>query len=338
MHRHSLVPIIRLHLRVTSQAAVFTYRLQHPWRQLAISSFSQWSGMSLSPCNSNQDSNEPEVTQKLLETLSSSFGTQQKPSEAWRVELGKVVDSLLGMEFSHGQITELFGLQPRLAPQPRLIVVSELLLLGLNADATLKILQKCPEMLRLTAKQLRDRKNYLRRLGLEEECLQQVVRLCPDIFSLPRKRIDSLVWLLKEKCLFTVEQVSKILQSCPSILLKEPYNLEYKFQYAYFKMGIKHQKIVKPGLFQTPLAEIKNRHTFLERMGLYQTPDKKGQTQIVNPKLKDIIRISERDFLAKMACSTNQEYEVFKKLYSREEEEQAMTSEDEDSDGEGPEN
>lgn len=79
---------------------------------------------------------------------------------------------------------------------------------------------------------------------------------------------------------------------------------------------------MKSGFFQASLAELKNRSIFLERLGLYQTPDKKGQTQIVNPKLKTLIRASETDFVTKVACSTIEEYEVFKKLLAREEQQE----------------
>ncbi|XP_065413139.1 transcription termination factor 4, mitochondrial isoform X2 [Chrysemys picta bellii] len=248
-----------------------------------------------------------------------------------------MLDSFSDMGFSNAQIIQLFGLQPKLAPQTRLAVVSELLLLGLDADSTLRVLQKSPEVLRMTAQQLRHRADYLRRLDLGEENLQRVVSHCPSIFTLSWKKIDAVVQVFKEKCIFTADQVTEILHRCPNVLLEEPHDLEYKFQYVYFRMGVKHKAVVKSGLFRTPIAEVKNRHIFLERLGLYQTPDKKGQTQIVNPKLKEIIRVSEGDFLAKIAHSSLEEFEVFKKLLAREEGEgdQDIASEETDSASEG---
>lgn len=99
-------------------------------------------------------------------------------------------------------------------------------------------------------------------------------------------------------------------------------------QYAYFRMGVKHTEIVKSGFFQVSMAEVKNRHIFLERLGLYQTPDKKGQTQVVNVKLKSIIRASKSDFVTKMACSSIEEYEIFKILLAREKEQEDTVKED----------
>ncbi|XP_035755957.1 transcription termination factor 4, mitochondrial, partial [Egretta garzetta] len=72
-------------------------------------------------------------------------------------------------------------------------------------------------------------------------------------------------------------------------------------------------------------------HIFLERRGLYQTPHK-GQTQTSNPKLKDILQLPEKDFLASLAHATPEEYEVFKKLLAREEKEEEEEEEEEDRD------
>lgn len=89
--------------------------------------------------------------------------------------------------------------------------------------------------------------------------------------------------------------------------------------------------IVKTDLLQYPVTKIKQRHVFLERLGRYQTPDKKGQTQVPNPLLKDILRVSEAEFLARTAVSSAEEFEVFKKLLAREEEESEGCVADEES-------
>lgn len=94
-------------------------------------------------------------------------------------------------------------------------------------------------------------------------------------------------------------------------------------------MGVQQKEMVKARLFRMPFAELRNRHIFLERRGLYQTPHK-GQTQTSNPKLKDILQLPEKDFLASLARSTPEEYEVFKKLLAQEEEEEEEDDEDED--------
>lgn len=72
--------------------------------------------------------------------------------------------------------------------------------------------------------------------------------------------------------------------------------------------------------------------------GTLPDPHKKGQTQVPNPLLKDVLRASEAEFLARTACSSAEEFEVFKKLLAREEREEPRNhwpgdrEEDEDED------
>uniref|UniRef100_A0A8C5T6W7 Mitochondrial transcription termination factor 4 n=1 Tax=Malurus cyaneus samueli TaxID=2593467 RepID=A0A8C5T6W7_9PASS len=209
-------------------------------------------------------------------------------------------------------------LQPRLDPERREAAAAQLLLLGLS-----------PALLRLPTERLRERAEELRRLGLDGGRLQRAVSRCPQLFHVPRKRLEAAVRLLRERCLFTAEQLREVLGTCPAVLLEEPRTLHHQFQYAYFRMGVRQKEMVKARLFRMPFAELRNRHIFLERRGLYETPHK-GQTQTSNPKLKDIVQLPVKDFLASLALSTPEEYEVFKKLLAREEEEEEKEEEDVD--------
>ena len=83
-------------------------------------------------------------------------------------------------------------------------------------------------------------------------------------------------------------------------------------------MGVKQQEMVKSRLFRYTLDEVRHRHSFLERRGLYQTPDKKGQTVILNPKLDSILSVDQSTFLADVALASAEEYDVFKRLMARE--------------------
>lgn len=106
-------------------------------------------------------------------------------------------------------------------------------------------------------------------------------------------------------------------------------------QYVFFRMGVKQEEIVKSKLFRCSLEEVRHRHCFLERRGLYQTPDKNGQTTIVNPKLDCILNVDEETFLTQLAKASAEEYDVFKRLVAREwkeEERQLLSSEAESDD------
>lgn len=106
-------------------------------------------------------------------------------------------------------------------------------------------------------------------------------------------------------------------------------------QYVYFRMGVKQAEMVKAKLFRFTLDEVRNRHSFLEHRGLYQTPDKNGQTIIINPKLDSVLNPDEDTFL-KVANASAEEYDVFKRLVEREwqQQEQQLGSYVAESDGE----
>uniref|UniRef100_A0A8B9MCK0 Mitochondrial transcription termination factor 4 n=1 Tax=Accipiter nisus TaxID=211598 RepID=A0A8B9MCK0_9AVES len=236
---------------------------------------------------------------------------------------------LRAMGFSEEQARRLLGLRPRLGPRHPEAAAAQLLLLGLSAEAAVGLLERSPALLELPAERLQGRAGELRRLGLDGGQLQRAVRRCPQLFTVPRKRMAAAVRLLRERCLFTAEQLKEVLGTCPAVLLEEPRRLHHHFQYVYFRMGVQQKEMVKARLFRMPFAELRNRHIFLERRGLYQTPYK-GQTQTSNPKLKDILQLPEKDFLASLARSTPEEYEVFKKLLAQEEEEEEEEDEEDE--------
>ncbi|XP_065496020.1 transcription termination factor 4, mitochondrial [Caloenas nicobarica] len=232
--------------------------------------------------------------------------------------------ALRAMGFSEGQTRRLLALQARLGPQRReaaAAAAAQLLLLGLSAEAALALLERSPALLRMPTERLQERAAELRRLGLDGGQLQRALGRCPQLFTAPRRRLAAAGRLLRERCLFTAEQLREVLRTCPSVLLEEPRRLHHHFQYAYFRMGVSQKEMVKARLFQMPFPELRKRHIFLERRGLYQTPYK-GQSQTSNPKLKDILQFPEKDFLASLACASAEEYDVFKRLLAREEEEE----------------
>ncbi|XP_004484407.1 transcription termination factor 4, mitochondrial [Dasypus novemcinctus] len=268
---------------------------------------------------------EPECRTNLTPHL------PEKPTPVAQGSWGpEVIDCLLGMGFSDAHVSDLLSAQPGAGSRQSLDIIAELILLGLNPEPVCVALKKSPQLLKLPVVQMKKRSSYLRKLGLGEGKLRRVLQCCPEIFTMHQRAIDDIVGVLKDKCLFTVQQVTEILYRCPSVLREDPDKLEYKFQYAYFRMGIKHQDIVRTEFLQFSITKIKQRHIYLERLGRYQTPDKKGQTQICNPLLKDILRVSEAAFVARTACSSAEEFEVFKKLLAREQdrESESCTSAD----------
>ncbi|XP_074544949.1 transcription termination factor 4, mitochondrial [Halichoeres trimaculatus] len=217
--------------------------------------------------------------------------------------------------------------------------LTALFVLGLNPSSVLKLLEKCPELFTVKESLLQQRIGNLRKLGLVEGSLQRVVAYYPQILTVPLKTVKHVVMFLRERCLFTVQQVTDILRESPAVVVENTGQLEYKFQYVYFRMGVKQAEMVKARLFRFTLDELRCRHCFLERRGLYETPDKKGQTLIINPKLESILNVSEDAFLTDVAMASAEEYDVFKRMMAREwrEEQEQMGSIEAESDNDDEE-
>ncbi|XP_051262007.1 transcription termination factor 4, mitochondrial [Dicentrarchus labrax] len=236
------------------------------------------------------------------------------------------LQSLLDMGFTDTQAERVYDTMSKLkggsAAKHALSTLTALFVLGLNPSSVLKLLEKCPELYTVQDSQLQQRLSNLRKLGLVEGSLQRLVAHYPQILIVPVKTIKNVVLFLREKCLFTVQQVKDILRESPAIVVENTDQLEYKFQYVYFRMGVKQATMAKYKLFRFTLDEVRHRHCFLERRGLYQTPDKRGQTVIINPKLDTILNVDQDTFLADVAKASAEEYDVFKRLMAREWQEQ----------------
>ncbi|KAI4888169.1 hypothetical protein NFI96_014754 [Prochilodus magdalenae] len=230
--------------------------------------------------------------------------------------------SLAEMGFSEPQAEMVYDGAKKNRCKNEAPILAGLLALGLNPTSVVKILEKCPELYTVKESQLQQRIANLRKLGLLEGSLQRVISHYPHILALPVKRVSGVSRVLKEKCRFTTQQVTDILRDSPNVVQEEHTRLEYMFQYAYFRMGCRQAEMVKAKLFQLSMEELQCRHGFLERRGLYQTPDKKGQTLVLNPLLKDFLPVSEETYLSKIAAATQEEFNVFRKLMAREQEEQ----------------
>lgn len=250
------------------------------------------------------------------------------------------VRSLLDMGFSDSQVEHIYETISKnrsgSTAKHALSTLSALIVLGLNPSSVLKLVEKCPELYNIKDSQLQQSIGNLRKLGLVEGSLQRVVTHHPQILTMKMKKINHLVLFLKEKCLFTTQQVTDILRNSPAVIQEDLEQLHYKFQYVYFRMGVKQAEMVKSRLFRFTLDEVRNRHCFLERRGMYETPDKKGQTTVVNPKLSSILCVDQDSFVTQVAKATAEEFDIFQRLMAREWlEEEPLTDFDSISDEEG---
>lgn len=57
-----------------------------------------------------------------------------------------------------------------------------------------------------------------------------MLQCCPDVFCAPQQTLERVVSVLRERCLFSAQQVTQVLHRCPHVLQEDPQELEYKFQ------------------------------------------------------------------------------------------------------------
>uniref|UniRef100_A0A673YQ69 Mitochondrial transcription termination factor 4 n=1 Tax=Salmo trutta TaxID=8032 RepID=A0A673YQ69_SALTR len=224
------------------------------------------------------------------------------------------LQALLDMGFTDNQVDQLLeAATKRRGGQSEHASSIPMALMALFSSS---VLEKCPELFYVKGTQLQQRMDNMRRLGLLEGNLQRVVSHYPQILTLPLRRVNTVARFLREKCAFTDD-------------LGE---LEYKFQYTYFRMGLKQTEMVKSKLFWVTMA------------GQYQTHVKNGQTLIINPKLNDILAIAEETYLTDIAMATLEKFEVFQKLMAiewqeeddeQEREKRTNSDDDDDDDEEG---
>ncbi|KAE8604523.1 hypothetical protein XENTR_v10014732 [Xenopus tropicalis] len=230
------------------------------------------------------------------------------------------VQELLDLGFNEEQSGRILALKPRRGdPWHTVSCTKELLLIGLKPQAALKMLEDSKELRKATVRELRDRTENLRSLGLGEGFLQRSLSRCPALLSLPRSHVLAAAKCLRQRCQFSALQLTDILRFSPEALTYDPSYLEEAFQYVYFRMGASHKDIITSGLFQTSLDEIRVRHQFLERLGRFLPPDKKGVSPPSNPKLKEVTALSDSDFLAHVARVSPEELHTFRKIFAREE-------------------
>ncbi|TSU88989.1 Transcription termination factor 4, mitochondrial [Bagarius yarrelli] len=220
------------------------------------------------------------------------------------------MQSLAEMGFSESEAEMVYEAARKYRWKHDVPALTVLFSLGLNPESVLKILEKCPELYSFKEAQLQQRVVNLRKVGLIEGSLQRVISHYPQILSFQVKRVNAVSRLLREKCQFTAQQMADILRDAPRVVEEEPACLEYMFQYVYFRMGCRQADMVKAKLFRLTLEELRCRHSFLERRGLFQTPDKKGQTLISNPRLKDILNVSQEVYLTNIAKASQEEFQV----------------------------
>ncbi|XP_053957736.1 transcription termination factor 4, mitochondrial [Anastrepha ludens] len=135
----------------------------------------------------------------------------------------------------------------------------------------------------------------------------------------------------------TDKNVWKLLMNCPDVLEQSQRSIEEKVQYLKNVMRVEIPEILKSEALSKSLEEIRCRHVFLERLGLFKPrplkvdPDEPTK----NPRLYQITNTSDKAFATKVCHVSLMEFEAFQELFDREQlRKQSADDADEDEDWE----
>lgn len=125
----------------------------------------------------------------------------------------------------------------------------------------------------------------------------------------------------------------ELISYSPNVLFDNWEHIETKLDYIMLHMELGPTQFVTTTVMSSTLFDIKCRHDFLVKLGMYKKRDPKSNVNQLsdnNPTLKKIIETSNKQFAVKVAGVTAEEFFVFKKLFK----EQMHDDSEDDSDNE----
>lgn len=148
--------------------------------------------------------------------------------------------------------------------------------------------------------------------------LANIVERCPPIlFAVEPQKMDQ-TWE-DISVFFYAKNIKKLLETSPILCLKDPKELERKYEYIHLFMAIEpDQLMLSHRWMNLTLEDIQDRHKFLQKTERYITPNpKKPQLSKGNPPIQEIFDSSYKEF-AELAGVHVDEWMVFRQLCNKE--------------------
>jgi len=111
----------------------------------------------------------------------------------------------------------------------------------------------------------------------------------------------------------------ELISYSPNVLFDNWKHLESKLDYILLNMELGPTQFVTTSVMSSTLFDIKCRHNFLVKLGLYKSRNLKSSPNEItgNPSLKKIIETNDKQFAVKVAGVTAEEFFVFKQLFQK---------------------
>jgi mTERF domain-containing protein, mitochondrial len=112
-------------------------------------------------------------------------------------------------------------------------------------------------------------------------------------------------------------QIFQLIVNSPGVISQPVPLIKEKIDYLKMVMKVPTIEVYKSAAFSLDIHDLKTRHIFLKRLGLY-IARKKPEDISKNPQLYHITDTSDRRFATKVCHVTLEEFETFQEIYKRE--------------------
>ncbi|KAH8241027.1 transcription termination factor 4, mitochondrial isoform X1 [Drosophila bipectinata] len=203
---------------------------------------------------------------------------------------------------------------------------------GLETVNFLRIVTGNPAVLKRTPDKIINSLEIWRACQFGEHLLHLLLTKYPELLDITEShQLLEHIAFLKSR-VSTSKNVWKLLMNSPDLIAQPEESLEEKLNYIIDVMRIEVPEIVKSAALTLPFEEIRCRHQFLVRLGLFKPRPLKADPNepTTNHKLYQITDTSEKSFATKICHVTLPEYEAFKELYAKELQRKNKKSKDEE--------
>lgn len=180
-----------------------------------------------------------------------------------------------------------------------------------------------PKLLYCKETQINNALTLWRKCDFGESQLHTMIENAPQLIEASEYNILNGIPRL-ESIIGNKKRVSMLLMRSPNAILENWDNIEQKLNYLLNEMKIGISEIVKSSALRRTLFEIKCRHLFLERLGIFEVrklKNNKAEISRSNPHLSLISDTTDHIFAKEIAKTSYEEFIVFKNMCDKEFEE-----------------
>lgn len=183
----------------------------------------------------------------------------------------------------------------------------------------LEMIDSNPDLLSVNRKDLHNCMNGWTSFRFDDKKLRQLIVSQPSCLLLDEKQILSRIPKLLAFVGKKHNRLLEMISYSPNVLFDNWKDLHSKLDYLLLNMELGPTQFVTTSAMSSTLFEIKCRHNFLVKLGLYKNRDIKNNPNLLtnNPTLKKIIETNDKQFAIKVAGVTAEEYIVFKRLFKK---------------------